>query len=78
MPEGGGTWRRTPFTACISKDEGKTFEHFKNIAEDPEDDYGYQCIEFIGDDLALIGFHRRDGLYVARIGVNWFYDKPAK
>lgn len=74
MPEGGGTWRRTPFTACISKDEGKTFEHFKNIAEDPEDDYGYQCIEFVGDDLALIGFHRRDGLHVARVGVDWFYE----
>jgi len=36
---------------------------------------GYQCIEFVGNDLAVIGYHCRDGLRVARIGIDWFYEK---
>ena len=62
-------------TTAISKDEGKTFIHQRNIARDPDDDFGYQCIEFVGNDLALIGYHCRDGLRVARIGIDWFYEK---
>lgn len=67
--------RRCALTSCISKDEGKTFEHQRHIARDPQDDFGYQCIEFIGDDLAVVAYHARDGLHVARIPVNWFYGK---
>jgi len=65
--------RRCALSAAISRDEGKTFEHFRYIARDPEDDFGYQCVEFVGKDLALVGFHARDGLHVARIGIDWFY-----
>ena len=65
--------RRTPLSCAISKDEGKTFEHQRDIAGDPEDDFGYQCLDFLGEDTALIGFHARDGLHVARIGIDWFY-----
>lgn len=65
--------RRCALTSAISKDEGKTFLHQRNIARDPEDDYGYQCIEFLSNDMAVIGYHCRDGLRVARIGVDWFY-----
>ncbi|MCX7425249.1 MAG: sialidase family protein [Planctomycetia bacterium] len=67
--------RRTPLSSAISKDEGRTFMHQRNIAEDPEDDYGYQCLDFVGKDMALVGFHARDGLHVARIGIDWFYGK---
>jgi hypothetical protein len=38
-----------------------------------QDDFGYQCVEFVGKDLVLVGFHARDGLHVARLGVDWFY-----
>ncbi|HJN07566.1 MAG TPA: sialidase family protein [Pirellulaceae bacterium] len=69
--------RRSTLTAAVSQDEGKTFGHFRNIASDPEDDYGYQCIEFIGDNLAVIAYHARDGLHVARIGIDWFYQKQS-
>ena len=47
----------------------------RTIARDPENDYGYQSIEFIGDDLALVAYHTRDGINVARIGIDWFYGK---
>ncbi|MFH1922469.1 MAG: sialidase family protein [Planctomycetota bacterium] len=66
--------RRCALTSAISKDDGKTFEPFRHIARDPEDDFGYQCIEFVGDDLAVVAFHARDGLHVARIGIDWFYE----
>ena len=32
-------------------------------------------IEFIGKDLAVVGYHCRDGLRVARIGIDWFYER---
>jgi sialidase-1 len=65
--------RRCALTAAVSRDEGQTFEHFRHIARDPEDDFGYQCVEFLDKDLVLVGYHARDGLHVARIGVDWFY-----
>lgn len=67
--------RRCALTAAISRDDGETFEHKRHIARDPEDDFGYQCVRFIGDDLVLVGYHARDGLHVARIAVDWFYGK---
>lgn len=66
--------RRCALSSVISKDEGKTFVNQRNIVADPEDDFGYQCVEFLGDDLALVAYHARDGLHVARIPVKWFYD----
>ena len=67
--------RRCALTAAVSTDEGETFAHQRHIARDPEDDFGYQCVEFLDDDVALVGYHARDGLHVARIGVDWFYGK---
>ena len=67
--------RRCTLTAAVSKDEGKTFEYQRNIARDPTNDYGYQCIEFVGDDMALVVYHTNDGLHLARIGIDWFYGK---
>jgi len=65
--------RRCALTAAISKDEGETLIGQRHIARDPEDDFGYQCVEFLGDDVVLVGYHTREGIHVARIGVDWFY-----
>ena len=68
--------RRCALATAISRDEGQTFTHFRHIARDPEDDFGYQCVEFLkGDDVVLVGYHARDGLHVARIGTDWFYER---
>ena len=67
--------RRCALTAAISTDEGKTLIHQRYIARDPENDYGYQCVEFIGKDLCLVGYHTRTGINIARIGIDWFYGK---
>ena len=67
--------RRCTLSSAISKDEGKTFVHQRNIAHDPEDDFGYQCLEFLGEGRAILAYHARDGLHVARVGIDWFYGK---
>jgi len=66
---------RCALTSAVSKDEGETFIHQRDIAHDPGDDYGYQCIEFVGDDLALVAYHTADGIELARIGIDWFYGR---
>ena len=74
--EGGKKlWRRCGLTAAISADEGKTLIHQRDIAHDPTNDYGYQCVRFLGKDLALVAYHTNDGLHLARIGIDWFYGK---
>jgi len=67
--------RRCALSSAISKDEGKTFLHQRNIARDPEDDFGYQCIEFLEGNIAIVAYHARDGLHVAHIPIDWFYGK---
>jgi sialidase-1 len=67
--------RRCALSSAISQDEGKTFLHQRNIARDPDDDFGYQCIEFVNGNTAVIGYHCRDGIRVARIGIDWFYGR---
>ena len=67
--------RRCTLTSAVSKDEGETFVHQRHIRSDPEDDFGYQSIDFIGDGIAVLSYHARDGLHVARIGIDWFYGK---
>jgi sialidase-1 len=67
--------RRCALSSAISKDDGKTFILQRNIARDPDDDFGYQCIDFVDGDVAIVGYHCREGLRVARIGIDWFYGK---
>ena len=69
------TRRRAPLTAILSKDDGATWTNERVIAGDLEDDYGYPGLTFL-DKLALVVYHARDGLHVARIGIDWFYAAP--
>jgi sialidase-1 len=74
----GSPTRRTAIACAVSKDEGKSFAHRRSFVQDADGDFGYQCVEFVGNDLAIVGYHARDGLRVARIGIEWFYgqDEP--
>jgi sialidase-1 len=63
---------RSPLTAAISRDDGQTWTHIRDIATGPQADYGYTGIAFVGD-LALVNFHSLKGIHVARIGLGWFY-----
>ena len=68
---------RTPCTAAISKDDGKTWEQVRNIAADPNGWYCYTAIEFAGDGVLLgqcAGDSRKNGLsrtWVLRFDVDW-------
>ena len=70
--DGVNRWR-TPFVSVISKDEGATWTNQRVIAGSREDDYGYPSLLFV-DGFAIVSYHRRDGLHVARIPVDWFYE----
>ena len=75
------TWKGTKasgrcgLATAVSTNEGKSLVHTRYIAQDPLNDFGYQCVEFIGKDLCLVGYHTRTGINVARIGIDWFYGK---
>ena len=69
---GEGERTRTPLVSAISKDDGQTWINQRVIGGEPDNDYGYQCVDFV-DNMALIGYHKRDGLWLARISLDWFY-----
>jgi len=46
--------KRTPFTVAISRDEGKTWDHVRNLEDDPHGWYCYIAMEFV-DDAVLLG-----------------------
>lgn len=43
--------KRTPLTVAISRDEGQTWEHTKNLEHDPEGNYAYTSITFLDDEV---------------------------
>jgi len=45
--------RRTPLTATISKDNGKSWVNVKNIETNPEASYAYTSIAFVKDQVVL-------------------------
>ena len=63
---------RAPLAAAISRDEGVTWEHIRNLTSDPRGDYGYTGASFV-DDLVLVNYHSLLGIHVARVPVDWFY-----
>ncbi len=73
--------KRTPFTAAISRDEGQTWEHVRQLETDPDGWYCYTALEFVGD-ATLIGHCAGDRIVgqlnrtqVLRVPIAWFYGK---
>lgn len=74
--------KRTPLTTAISKDEGKTWQHIKNIETDPDGWYCYIAIHFYKKDV-LLGYcagsqEKKTHLSVTnltRINQKWLYQK---
>lgn len=75
--------KRTPLTAAISKDEGKTWEHMVNLQDDPDGWYCYIAIHFVDDDSALLSYcagsqSQKTHLSVTNItllDIRWLYDQ---
>jgi Neuraminidase (sialidase) len=72
----GGPRPRNPLTAAISRDDGQTWEHFRNIADAPEDAFAYPSVAFVGDRVLVAYFNYRGGLSLQLQGIalKWFYE----
>ncbi len=66
---------RRPFTVAVSKDDGATWDHVKNIGNDPEGWYCYTAVEFVDDHvlLAHCEFPRLNSLQITRFPIRWLY-----
>lgn len=74
--EGYFKGKRTPLTLAISKDEGKSWQHLKNLENDPEGTFCYTAIHFTKDHV-LIGYSMGAGLdqaRIVRIGLDEIYN----
>lgn len=48
--------KRTPLTAAISNDEGRTWKYLKNIHDDPDGWYCYIAIHFVDEENILLSY----------------------
>ena len=72
--------KRTPLTAAISSDGGKTWKHTRNLESRTDNTYAYTSLTFVGP-RALLSYYVRDektGRISSRfrsLPVGWFYSK---
>ncbi len=66
---------RRPFTAAISKDEGATWQHVRNLGTDPQGWYCYTAIEFVDNHVVLAHceYPRLNSLQITRLPIDWLY-----
>ena len=57
---------RFPLTTAISKDEGKTWEHLKNLDDDARYTFSYTSINFVADRVLFTYYTN-----VGSAGANW-------
>jgi sialidase-1 len=85
-PKGAkASWKeRTPLGAAISRDEGKTWLHQRNVEDDPKGSFGYCSITFAGPRVLLTYYDWRDAnqagfqltsLRFRSLPLDWFYGK---
>ncbi len=70
-----GITRRNPLTSAISKDEGGTWEHFRNLEDTPDDAWAYPAVTWIGNRALVTYFNYKGGisLKLKSLPANWFY-----
>jgi hypothetical protein len=67
---------RRPFTAAISKDEGASWQHVRNLGTDPQGWYCYTAIEFVDEHvlLAHCEYPGLNSLQITRVPISWLYE----
>ena len=73
-----GNRNRTPLTSAISRDEGETWEHFRNLEEHSADadSWAYPAVTWVGDRALVTYFaYCADGLplKLTALSADWFY-----
>jgi photosystem II stability/assembly factor-like uncharacterized protein len=77
----GKDQQRSPLTAAISKDEGKTWQNVRNIEADPNGCFCYIAIHFAGENV-LLGYSAGKGRWdlsntnITAVPVSWLYEIP--
>ncbi len=77
-PDADHGGRRTPLTAAVSSDDGRTWNHVRNLESDSTHTYAYTSLAFIRD-RAVMSYWDEDsktGHYSSRfrsLPVSWFY-----
>lgn len=72
--------RRTPLTVAVSRDEGRTWEKAKNLADDPRGWYCYTAIHFAGSRVVLSYNAGGEGLpalsrsVITCFDLDWLYE----
>ncbi len=64
---------RNPLTTAVSRDEGQTWEHVKNLEDSAGGNYCYASVTFTGE-RAVMTYYERGALKVAVVRVGWFYE----
>lgn len=70
-----GAEKRNPLTAAISRDEGDTWEHVKNLEDAPDDAWAYPAVTWIEDRALVTYFNYKGGLSLKLRGLpaGWLY-----
>lgn len=66
---------RNPLTSAISKDEGQTWENFRNIEDAPDDAWAYPAVTWVDNRALITYFNYNGGLSLKLKGLpeEWFY-----
>ena len=74
--------KRTPLTVAVSKDDGKSWQHIKNLEDNPDGWYCYIAMDFVGDNVLLSycagSQSQKSHLNVTditRLNLDWVYDR---
>jgi Neuraminidase (sialidase) len=72
--------KRTPFNTAVSKDEGKTWQKIRTLADDPDGWYCYTAMDFAGEYVLLAhsagNRKENNGLavtHISRLSLDWIY-----
>lgn len=70
-----GGKKRNPLTSAISKDEGETWENFRNLEEIPDDAWAYPAVTWIENRALVTYFNYKGGLSLKlkSLPSGWFY-----
>ena len=69
-----GVGKRNPLTAAISKDEGETWEQFRNLEDAPDDAWAYPAVTWVKDRAIITYFNYKGGLSLQLriLPASWF------
>lgn len=72
----GSPASRNPLTAAISRDEGQTWEQFRNLEDRADDRWAYPAVTWVKDRALITYFNYSGGLslQLTSVPAAWFYE----